>query len=218
MFIGHFATGLAAKKVAPNASLGTLFLAAQFIDLLWPVLLLLGIESVAVDPGNTVVTPLNFTHYPISHSMLGVLFWAVLFGGIYFVSKKDAMTSVWLSILVFSHWLLDLFTHRPDLPLAPGQGITKVGLGLWNSLVGTLVLELGLFAAGIYLYLHSTKSKNKTGLYAFWVLIVFLLIVYVNNIFGPPPPADVTIIGFVGLSQWLLVIWAYWIDRNRESS
>lgn len=218
MFIGHFATGLAAKKVAKKPSLGTLFMAAQFIDLLWPVLLLLGLEKVIVDPGNTVVTPLNFTEYPISHSMIAVLIWAVLFGGIYYLIKKDKVASLWLGALVFGHWVLDLLTHRPDLPIMPDSAGTKVGLGLWNSLAGTLIVELGLFVFGIYLYLRVTKAKNKTGTYAFWAMIIFLLIIYMSNIFGPPPPPDTSTLGLVGLSQWLLVIWAYWIDRNRENN
>ena len=216
MFIGHFATGLAAKKVTQKPSLGTLFIAAQFIDLLWPVLLIFGLESVVVDPGNTVVTPLNFTNYPISHSMIAVLLWAFLFGGVYYMIKKDKMASIWLGVLVFSHWLLDFLTHRPDLPLIPGLVQIKVGLGLWDSLAGTLIVELGLFGLGIYLYLSATKAKNKTGVYAFWSLIVFLLIIYTGNIIGPPPPPDTFAIGMLGLSQWLLVIWAYWIDYNRE--
>ncbi len=216
MFIGHFATALAAKKVAQKPSLGTLFIAAQFIDLLWPLLLIFGLESVVVDPGNTVVTPLNFTNYPISHSMLAVLIWAFLFGTVYYIIKKDKVTSIWLGVLVFSHWLLDLLTHRPDLPLMPGLVQIKVGLGLWNSLAGTLIVELGLFCLGIYLYLSATKARNKTGIYSFWLLIVFLLIIYTGNIIGPPPPPDTFAIGMLGLSQWLLVIWAYWIDYNRE--
>ena len=216
MFIGHFAAGLATKKVAAKPSLGTLFIAAQFIDLLWPVLLLMGMESVVVDPDNTVVTPLNFTHYPISHSLLAVLIWAVLLGGIYFLIKRDKKSSIWLGLLVISHWLLDLVVHRPDLPLLPGRGQIKVGLGLWNSLYGTMILELALLGIGVYFYTSVTKARNKTGRYAFWALIVFLVLVYFSNLFGPPPPPDESMIGLVGLSQWILVIWAYWIDYNRE--
>ena len=84
MFIGHFGVGFAAKKVAVKPSLGTLFLAAQFVDLLWPLLLLLGLERVQIDPGNTVVTPLDFIRYPISHSLLAVIIWGLIFGGIYY--------------------------------------------------------------------------------------------------------------------------------------
>jgi hypothetical protein len=214
MFIGHFALGLAAKKVAPKPSLGTLFLAAQFIDLLWPLLLLLGLERVLIEPGNTVVTPLNFTHYPISHGFLSVVIWGIVVGGFYFLLKKDTKTAFWLGILVVSHWILDLLTHRPDLPLMPGSDL-KIGLGLWDSLFGTILIEGGIFAFGIYYYLKVTKAKNKTGVWSFWTLVVFLLLIYISNLFGPPPPA-VEPIAYIGFAQWLLVAWGYWIDRNRE--
>jgi uncharacterized membrane protein len=214
MYIGHFALGFAAKKVAPKTSLGTLFLASQFLDLLWPLLLLLGVEKVRIDPGNTVVTPLDFTDYPFSHSLLFVFIWAVMIGGIYFLIKKEAWTSLILGFLVVSHWILDLLTHRPDLPLFPGSDI-KMGLGLWNSLIGTILVEGGLFFFGVYCYFSATKAKNKTGRWALWALIAFFLITYFGNLFGPPPPA-VKPIATIGLLQWLLIAWAYWIDHNRQ--
>jgi hypothetical protein len=214
MFIGHFGTSFAAKKVAPQPSLGTLFFAAQFIDLLWPLLLLFGLEAVEIDPGNTAVTPLDFIYYPFSHSMVGVLFWALLFGGIYFYLKRNLKNSLWLGSLVFSHWLLDLFTHRPDLPLYPGSE-TMVGMGLWNSVIGTLILELFIFGGGVYLYAKITRPKNKQGRFSLWSLVIFLVGIYLMNILGPPPP-DTEPIAYLGLAQWLLIAWGYWIDRNRS--
>src|SRR5512145_681024 len=118
MFLGHFALGFGAKVVARRVSLGALFLAAQFIDLLWPIFLLLGIERVRIEPGATVVTPLVFEHYPYSHSLLAVLGWAVLLGVLYLVLKRDRLGAVVMGALVLSHWLLDLMVHRPDLPLS----------------------------------------------------------------------------------------------------
>ena len=91
----------------------------------------------------------------------------------------------------------------------------KVGLGLWNSLIGTLVIELGIFAGGVYLYLKMSRAKNRKGIYGSWGLIIFLLLVYSSNIFAAAPPS-VEPIAYVGLLQWLLVAWGYWIDRNRE--
>ena len=194
--------------------MGTIFLASQFIDLLWPLFLLLGIEQVKIDPGNTVVTPLNFIYYPFSHSLIGVLFWALLFAGVYYLLKKDLKVAIWLGILVMSHWILDLITHRPDLPLLFNNE-TMVGFGLWNSLIGTVLIEGFIFMAGIYLYMKVTSSKNRTGTIALWSLIVFLVIIYISNLFGPPPPSEEPI-GVIGLSQWILIAWAYWIDKNRE--
>jgi hypothetical protein len=215
MFIGHFGLGLAAKKVAPKPSLGTLFLASQLIDLIWPFLLLFGLETVRIDLNNTAVTPLDFVYYPFSHSMLAVLLYGVGFAAVYYLIRRDIKSSIWLGILVFSHWILDLITHRPDLPLSFDQQSIKVGMGLWNSIFATIFFEGLIFGAGIFLYLQVTRAKDKTGIYAFWALIVFLIIIYFNNLFGPPPPSAEPI-GYVGLAQWLLIIWAYWIGRHRE--
>ena len=165
MFIGHFGVGFAAKRWAPRASLGTLFLAAQFIDLLWPTLLLLGVERVAIAPGNTVVTPLDFEHYPFSHSLLAVAGWAALLAGASLALGKGRRVAGALAALVISHWLLDALTHRPDLPLAP-LGDARVGLGLWNSLPATLFVEMALFCAGVWLYARATRARNATGRWA----------------------------------------------------
>jgi len=215
LFIGHFGVGFAAKKVIPKTSLGTLLLASQFIDLLWPFFLIFGIEKVAVDPGNTAFTSLNFIYYPFSHSLFGVLIWALIFGAVYYFIKKDLKSSLILGILVLSHWILDFITHRPDLPLFLGSDSLLVGLGLWNSIIATVMIESLIFIVGVYLYITVTKAKNKVGNYSFWSFIIFLIIVYLLNLFGPPPNS-VDAIGYVGLSQWLLVAWAYWIDRNRS--
>lgn len=215
MFIGHFGVGFAAKKVDKKPSLGTLFFASQFVDLIWPVLLLIGLEKVAIDPGNTAFTPLNFIYYPFTHSLLGVFIWSVLFGSIYYLIKKNIKTSLLLAGLVTSHWILDFLTHRPDLPLSPWTNI-KVGLGLWNSVILTIIVEGLIFIGGAYFYMKSTRADNKKGSIGLWSLIIFLIIIYIMNLFGPPPPSSQAI-GIAGLSQWLLVLWAYWIDRNRTT-
>jgi len=216
MFIGHFGVGLAAKRVDQKPSLGTLFFASQFIDLLWPIFLLLGIEKVVIDPGNTVFTPLDFIYYPFTHSLVGVLFWGIVVGGVYYLIKKNFKTALLLGALVLSHWVLDLLTHAPDLPIAPGLEI-KVGLGLWNSLIFTLLVETAIFAVGIFLYMKITKAKNKKGEYGFWGLIIFLLFVYIMNVFGSTPPNEEAI-AWAGNLQWLFVLWAYWVDKNRDTN
>ena len=120
MFLGHFGVGFGAKAAAPKASLGTLFLAAQFVDLLWPTLLLVGLEKVVIAPGITRVTPLDFTDYPITHSLIAAIVWAALFAGAYFLMRKYPKGAWICGAAVLSHWVLDLLTHRPDLPLVPG--------------------------------------------------------------------------------------------------
>jgi hypothetical protein len=214
MFIGHFGAAYAAKKIRNAPSLGTLILASQFIDLLWPVFLILGIEKVRIDPGNTAFTPLDFLYYPFSHSLAGVLVWAALFAVVYFIVKRNIANSLLLAGLVASHWVLDLVTHRPDLPLSVA-GTMKFGFGMWNSVALTLVVELLIFSVGMYLYLKATQPINRKGFFAFWGLQLFLAVMYLVNVFGPPPPSE-TAIGYAGLGMWLFVAWGYWIDRNRK--
>lgn len=213
MFIGHFGVGFAGKKFSKSASLGTYFMAAQWIDLLWPILLLLGIEKVKIEPGISNVTPLNFNYYPFTHSLAAAIIWGVIFGVIYFLIKKNAKTSIILGVFVVSHWVLDFLVHIPDLPIFPGSEL-KVGLGLWNSFTATIILEGLIFGIGIYLYYKVTKTKNKTGTYSLIGLVVFLILIYISNLFGPPPDS-VKAIGIVGNAQWLIILWGYWIDKNR---
>jgi hypothetical protein len=215
MFIGHFAVGLGAKKIAPKVSLGTMFVAAQLVDLLWPLFLLLGWEHARINPGNTVVTPLDFYDYPITHSLLGAVLWSCAFGAVYYSIRRDSRNALICGGVVFSHWILDFVTHRPDLPLGLG-GNAYFGLGLWNSLAGTIVVEVGMFALGIILYLQATKAKDRIGSFGFWSLVVLLGLIYVGNLFGPPPP-EMSMIAIAGNASWLFVIWAYWVDKHREA-
>ena len=214
MFIGHFAVALAAKKAAPRTSLGTLVMAAQFADLLWPIFLLLGVERVAIAPGNTAFTPLDFVSYPFSHSLVADVGWASLFAGVYRLVKHDSRGALCLWFVLMSHWVLDALTHRPDLPLYPGSS-TYVGLGLWNSRAGTLLVEGAIFALGVVLYVHATRPRDRVGIYAFWSFIVLLVLIYFGNLFGPPPPS-VKAIAIAALGLWFFVTWAYWLDRHRQ--
>ena len=216
MFLGHFGAAFAAKRLAPAAGLGVLFLAAQFVDLLWPTLLLLGVERVAIVPGITRVTPLDFEHYPISHSLAAVLGWGVLLGAVYYALFRKMRAAVVVGLLVVSHWVLDLVVHRPDLPLVPG-GAERLGFGLWNSLPATLVVELALLGGGCWLYTRATRPADAAGRWGFVGLVAFLLVIQAANVLGPPPPS-VAAIAWVGHAQWLLVLWAFWIDRHRVAA
>lgn len=215
MFIGHFGIGFGAKKAVPAVSLGTLFLAAQFVDLLWPVLLLLGMETVEIVAGLTAANPLDFTSYPWSHSLLMSVVWGLVLGLAHFAFRRRPRAAVVVGLLVVSHWILDLIVHRPDLPLTPWSD-TRFGLGLWHSVPATLAVEIAIFAAGLGLYLSATQPVNRRGHWGLAGLVAFLLLIQVSNLFGPPPPSAEAI-AWVGHAQWLLVLWGYWVDRHRQA-
>jgi membrane-bound metal-dependent hydrolase YbcI (DUF457 family) len=214
MFVGHLAVALAAKRTAPRVSLGWLVGASFGIDLLWPILLLTGAERVVIDPGNTAFTPLDFESYPWSHSLLMVGVWAVLVGAIARRRLGDLRGALVVGGLVVSHWVLDWLTHRPDLPLWPSGPVT--GLGLWNSVAGTLVVEGVMFAAGIVAYVSATRATSRVGTWALVGLITLTGAIWISGPWSAPPPGA-TAIAVVGLAMWLFPLWAAWIDRHRST-
>lgn len=212
MFIGHYGIGFAAKKAAPAVSLGTLFLAAQFLDLLWPTLVMLGVEQVRIKPPGTPGFPLVFTHYPVSHSLVMAIGWGVLVGGIHYMVRRRRAAAVVVGLVVVSHWVLDLIVHFPDLPLYPTG--PKVGLGLWAYPVVSNALELAIFAVGVWLYLRVTVPTSAGGRWGLWLLVVLLVLMQLSSALGPPPPS-IAALAWTGQAQWLLVAWGYWVDRSR---
>lgn len=214
MFVGHFGLALAAKRLSPRTGLGTLGAASQWVDLVWPVLLLLGVEQVRIAPGVTAWTPLDFVHYPWTHSLLLSLAWGALLGGAVGLASRDGRAGWVVGGLVASHWILDFLTHRPDLPLSPWGG-PKVGLGLWNHPVATVVVEGAIFAAGVWLYATGTRPLRRSGAVGFWALVAFLVAMAGANQLSVPPGEQAVAWGT--LSMWLIVLWMAWVDRNRQS-
>ena len=222
MFIGHLALGMAAKKYAPQTSLGLLIAAPIFADLLWPTLLLMGLEQVRIDPGNTRQTPLDFVSYPWSHSLLMLCVWGALLAGAVYLAgrrrlaaarRRDALI---VFALVVSHWVLDWVTHRSDMPLVPWGG-PRLGLSLWNLPAVNAVLEAAMFMVGTVLYFRTTRPLDRTGRYALISFIVFLAIVFVANLSAAAPPS-VAALMWVGQITWLLPLWAWWGDRHRTAA
>lgn len=214
MFIGHFAVGFAAKRVAPEVNLGLLFVACQLLDLIWPVLVLAGVERVAVDHAATAMTPLDFQHYPFSHSLVMSLLYASVFGLAVGSLLKSRRAAIVVAALTLSHWILDFATHRPDLPLA--FSATRVGLGLWNSVTSTVLVEGAMFLVGFAVY-WSRQRGASTGRRGWTIgLFLFLTLIYAGNVFGPKPPLDTPAAAIAGpaLAMWLIVGWAYAIDRQ----
>ena len=215
MFLGHYAVGLAAKKIAPQASLGALIAAPILLDLLWPIFLLLGWEHVTIEPNRNPFLRLFFDFYPISHGLIAVVGWATLFASLYFGFTRYALGALVIWLGVVSHWLLDFIVHRPDLPLYSGSRL--YGLGLWNYRAVTIGIELALLMLGIFLYLRQTRAKDRIGNYVFWAFILFLLAAYGGATFGPPP-RSVKMLAIAALFTCLFIPWAWWFDRHREEA
>ncbi len=211
MFLGHVAVGLAAKRVAPKTPLLLLVAAPVLLDLLWPVFLLLGWETVRIEPGSTAVTPLEFASYSFSHSLVMSLVWGALAAGAYFAAARYALGAWALGLGVISHWVLDAISHRPDMPVWPGG--PKVGLGL--SVPATLAIELLMFGGALWRYARTTTPRDATGRWAFVSFAAFLTAVYLGNLFGPPPPS-VTALTVGAFAGYLVPLWAGWFDRHRN--
>jgi hypothetical protein len=212
MFLGHFGLGFAGKRAVPGVSLGTLFLAVQWADLLFFVLVVAGVEHFRVAPGATEVTPLDFYDYPWSHGLVSLLVWGLAIGGLYVVFRRSR-AGAWLLVAgVVSHWFLDVLVHRPDMPI--WRGGPCLGLGLWNHLATTILAEALLYGAGIIVYLRTTRARDRIGVWALWALILLLAAVWTASAVGPPPPNE-RVVAWSGLALWLFVPWGYWIDRHR---
>ena len=218
MFLGHFGAAFALKRLEPKVSLGTLFLAVQLPDLLWGAFLLLGWEQVRIDPGYTAVTPLQFTHYPLSHSLLGMTGWAAAAAAVYYSwptrdTSRQWQAALLVGLAVLSHYPLDLLVHVADLPLSAGNPV-RLGLGLWNHPVATLLLELAALAAGVAVYVAFRSIRHPVRAGPLGGLVALLVAIYLVSFFGPPPPsvtaiAVTDIVGFL-----LLVAFAGWVDRR----
>jgi hypothetical protein len=227
MFLGHYGLALAAKRAAPRTSLGALTFAAEFLDELWPILLLLGIEQVRIAPflitynsstnpadrHVTSATPLDFVYYPFSHSLLMAIVWGVLIGGLYFALRGYGRGAWILAALVVSHWFLDLPMHRGDLPLWLGASSPKFGWGLWNSIAATYIIEFTIYLAGVSVYVRATRPRDRIGRWGLWAYVLVLAILYVTSN-GPPPP-NVRALAWTTLGVWLFVPWAWWVDKHR---
>lgn len=212
MFVGHFAVALGAKRAAPRIPLGLLVGAAIALDLIWPIFLLAGIETVRIDPGNTAFTPAAFDHYPWSHSFVMACVWGAITAAIAFPRLRSWAAAALTGAVVVSHWVLDFVTHRPDLPLWPGGDV--YGLGLWYSIPATFIVEGALFAAAVAVYARTFRPRDATGRWAFRALIVFITLIWISGPFSPPPPGGKAI-AIVGLLTWLFPFWAAWIERHR---
>jgi hypothetical protein len=213
MGIGHIAVGFASKRWAPNASLGWLLVAPVFVDILFSVFVLVGIERARIVPGITEAMPLDLQYIGVSHSLVTMVGWSVAFAGLYLALHRDRRAAVVLGLGVFSHFVLDWVSHGPDMPILPSG--PRLGLGLWNFPVTAMLVELIMLAAGVALYLQTTRASRPRNTLQILAITGVLVVINVAAYFGPPPPAvEPMAIGNLALLGllWLLAR----LDRGRE--
>jgi hypothetical protein len=216
MFVGHYAASLALKTLEKRASLGVLFLAVQFVDILFFPFVLLGIERMNIVEKFTQSTHFELEYMPYTHSLIGSLFWA---GAAYALFRwgivKNKSVAMVVALAVFSHWLLDLVVHTPDLPLWSDTSL-KLGFGLWNNAVMTYALEAVLLLSALWLYLKSTTSVSLVGKYGMGIFVILLLLINVMNIFGPFQGDSMLVLAISALtSYFLFAAVAFWLDSKR---
>jgi hypothetical protein len=213
VFVGHFAVAFVAKRAAPRLSLPLLFAAVSFLDILWPLFIVVGIEHSRIVPGITRASPLDLYDIPWSHSLVTSLGWSVLFALPLFV-WRGVRDGVVVAACVFSHFVLDLVTHRPDLPLAPGSEV-RFGWGLWNQLATSIVIEAILFVGAAAVYLRGTQASGKMGTIGLAALVGVLLVGWLSGPFGPPPP-NIDVVAWSALFMIpVILLWSWAIDRAR---
>lgn len=214
MFVGHYAPAFVAKRADRTIPLWVLFLAVQFLDVLWGPFVFLGIEKVRIVPGFTKATPLDLYYMPYTHSLVGAIAWSLVFALAYRVLARSgsARSMVIVALAVFSHWVLDLLVHAPDLPLYGNSA--KVGLGLWNAPAIELPLEALLLLGAIW-WCYRDQLSRAIGTFVFGAIMVALQLYF---FFAPPPPSDkaIAVMGFFSYVVFATVIW--WLQDRRPTT
>ncbi len=215
MFVGHYGPALAAKPASQPIPLWLLFVAVQFMDIVWSVFVFLGVEKLRIVPGFTAMNPLDLYFMPYTHGLLGSLVLAALLGGAseYFIPQKGR-TFLIVGACVFSHWLLDLVVHVPDLPLIGDR--MKVGFGLWRWRDVSLAAEFVALFAGLFVFLGNAPAAGRSSSIRLWALVGWLVIAQLFGTFGPQP-ATPQIAAAMALGGYtVLALFAWQVDRARS--
>jgi membrane-bound metal-dependent hydrolase YbcI (DUF457 family) len=215
MFAGHYGPALAAKSIDKSVPLWVLFIAVQWLDVCWTLFVLLGIEKVRIAPGITAANPLDLYYMPYSHSLAAAILWSLAAAVVYRAAARPGSwaTPGIVAAAVFSHWLLDLVVHRPDLALY--DDAHKAGLGLWNYPLPSFFLEAAILLGGLYGYVKTSRPVTRGGRYGMTIFALVLVTIQGLSVLGPPPPS-VRAMAVTGLTSYILIAgMAYWLERKR---
>ena len=215
MFIGHYGVSFAIKAREKTIPLWILFIAVQFLDVFWGVFILTGVEKVRIVPGFTATNPLDLYYMPYTHSLVGALFWSVVGLALYWLLReRDRTAAILVGVAVFSHWILDLVVHKPDLALY--DDTYKIGLGLWDLPAIAFALEIVLLFGGMFLYMSSTTAKNAIGKYSIPVLGLLMIVAQSVVFFGAPPTSPTAAAVTALAAYFIFAAAAFWLERDRE--
>ncbi|AWV97021.1 hypothetical protein [Arcticibacterium luteifluviistationis] len=219
MFVGHYAAAFALKGKEKSASLGMLFIATQFVDILFFPFTLLGIERLNLVENFTAVNNFDLEYMPFTHGLLGSFLWSAVFYALYyfiFAKNKADKKSIALvmGLGVMSHWFADLLVHTPDLPIINGD--PKLGFGLWQYKGLTFALEAVLLIISLVYYLKKTTAKSGVGKYAAIGFVGFLLLVNFLNFYVLPSDDNLVSVAISALlAYFVLAGIAFWVDTKR---
>lgn len=214
MFIGHYSVALAAATHPRAPALGTLFVAAQLVDIGFFSLVLADVEHLRLVPGITVMNPFDLYDMPWTHSLLGCLGWAGAFALLLRIATRSWIAALLGGVTVLSHWFIDLLVHRPDLTLAGSP--PPYGLGLWNHPLIEMPLEFALSFGALAFYIHRTRAAPGNGPAALVVLAMAMAGFMAIDWFGPKPAELGAAIPFAALFGYLLLaVLARRVGRTR---
>jgi len=212
MLVGHLAVGFISKRIEPKLSLGTCLLAPLLADLLLFVFVILGIEQIEFGSGSGAAQFLHAINIGYSHSLLMGVVWAALLAGAYYALRHSVRAASILVAGVISHWVLDVISHQPDMPLAPGVN-TELGFRLWSSIPATLAIEGGLWVVALIAYARMPARRSWPWWIVFGAGVLLLTLSWIGNISGPPPanPRTAPMASLIFIT--LVVAWGHWLNR-----
>ncbi len=199
MFTGHYAPAFALKSRYPQVPLWQLFLAVQAVDILFFLLVPLGVERLRLDHSRPALLALQLEGMPWSHSLVMTVLYAALCVA-WGIGAKKRDIGIAFGLAVLSHWFLDALVHVHDVPIAPGLE-DKVGLGLWeHGLIAYLVETALVGVTGALLWRRlSGQARDK------WLLglVLLLIVIQTLNVFVVPLPKTVLELALVSEVSFL---------------